>query len=265
MKKIIILIVILLLILLVVFCYMRINEQVAVETETLMPAQPGLPSEVGGNQVIEHNYYTLSYNEQLEQPDWVMYKLTSASLTGETFKRKDDFRVDSLVATGSATLKDYKGSGFDRGHLCPAADMAWSKQSLSETFYMSNMSPQKPRFNRGIWKKLETRVRKWAIENEEIYVVTGPVFSDNLDAIGQNEVAVPEYYYKIIYDYIEPEIKAIGFVMKNESSKEPLFNFAVTVDSVENLTNIDFFSSLPDYFENEIESHLNTRLWQIEK
>jgi endonuclease G len=90
-------------------------------------------------------------------------------------KRKDNFRSDPKVKTGSAALSDYKGSGYDRGHLAPAADFKWSATAMSESFYMSNMSPQVPGFNRGIWKNIESTVRNWAVENDEIYIVTGPV------------------------------------------------------------------------------------------
>ena len=108
--------------------------------------------------------------------------------------------------------------------------MKWAQEAMSESFLMSNMSPQDPGFNRGIWKKLEGLIRDWAEDNEEIYVVTGPVLVDDLPTIGVNAVAVPEYYYKVILDNREPEIKGIGFILRNESSKTPLQNFAVTID-----------------------------------
>ena len=107
--------------------------------------------------IVEHEYYTLRYNEKTEQADWVAYTLKKVNLDNSKFKRTDNFREDPDVKTKSATLADYKGSGYDRGHLAPAADFAWTKNGMSESFYMSNMSPQQPDFNRGIWKKLEER------------------------------------------------------------------------------------------------------------
>ena len=211
--------------------------------------------------IIERPYYTIRYSEPHEQAIWVAYKLSADSLNQETYERKDNFREDPRVRTESASLADYKGSGYDRGHLAPAADFSYDEFALSQSFYMSNMSPQNPSFNRGIWKKLETQVREWAMENDHIYVVTGPVLSNNLATIGKNEVAVPKYYYKIVLDIQQPEIKAIAFLMKNEGSKADLSTFVVTIDSLEKLTGLDFFPTMPDEMENMLESSKSTTSW----
>lgn len=214
-----------------------------------------------GDEIIAHKGYTLCYNEAYEQASWVAYELTKE----ETFKvcnRTNRFLSDPAVATGSAVDEDYKGSGFDRGHLAPAADMAWSTTSMAESFYFSNMSPQRPQFNRGIWKKLEEQVRDWAKENEVIYIVTGPVLNKGLHKIGTvNQVAVPNYYYKVILDYSRAHTKAIGFVLPNEGSNEPLQHFAVPIDSVESLTGIDFFPLLPDATEHILEQQICLSCW----
>ena len=214
-----------------------------------------LPAYTSQDDILKHTAYTMKYNEPYEQAEWVAYKLI-AERVKSVVKRTSDFRPDPMVKTGSAEPSDYKNSGYDRGHLAPAGDMAWSVTAMSESFYMSNMSPQVPSFNRGIWKRLEDQVRDWAIENEEIYVVTGPILEDNLPTIGKNKVAVPNYFYKVILDYKEPELKGIGFVLPNQSSNHPLESYAVTIDSVEILTGIDFFPALPDSLENVIESSL---------
>ena len=125
-------------------------------------------------QIIYHTGFTLSYNEAHEQASWVAYELTSNELIKKV-NRSDNFKQDPKVETGSALLSDYVRSGYDRGHLAPAADMSWSQITMEESFYMSNISPQKPGFNRGIWKKLESYVRQWAYDNESIYVVTGGI------------------------------------------------------------------------------------------
>jgi endonuclease G len=132
---------------------------------------------------------------------------------------------------------------------------------MSESFLMSNMSPQIPAFNRGIWKKLETNVREWAKINNEIYIVTAGILEDSLLTIGTNKVAIPRYYYKVILDYKLPEYKAIAFVLPNEGSKQSVFDFAVSIDSVEHLTGIDFFPALPDSLEEELESHFYIDKW----
>jgi endonuclease G len=210
--------------------------------------------------VVKHAGYSLLFSDKHKQAIWVAYELTKDETT-KLYDRTDKFMVDPLVKTGSATDKDYEGSGFDRGHLAPAADMGWSSASVAESFYYSNMSPQLPAFNRGVWKRLEELVRSWAIEDLTIDVVTGPVLSNGLLTIGPNKVSVPHYYYKVILDYTEPGINGIGFILPNAGSSEPLQNFAVTIDSVEKLTGIDFFPKLPDIQERVIEKTLCLSCW----
>ena len=140
------------------------------------------------NDIVRHTYYTLSYNETNEQANWVCYSLTDSMVLKSGEERTNNFKMDKLVATGSAKSADYTKSGYDRGHLCPAADMGFSPVAMTESFLMSNISPQTPDFNRGIWKELETTVRKWAIKEHKLYVVTGPVFKNSKGSIGKDEV-----------------------------------------------------------------------------
>ena len=219
------------------------------------------PAYEASHAIVERSYYTLRYSEEHEQALWVAYILYADSLKQTTFERKDDFREDSRIKTGSASLSDYKGSGYDRGHIAPAADFSYSEFALSQSFFMSNMSPQDPSFNRGVWKKLEDQVRAWAMKNDQVYVVTGPVLNKTYKTIGSNKVSVPEYYYKIILDMRKPEIKAIAFLMKNEKSSAPLSSFVVTIDSVEQLTGLDFFPGISDELEDALEGSLMTSKW----
>jgi len=219
-----------------------------------------IPAITTNDAIVKHLGYTLSYNEKHEHANWVAYELTTEE-TQKGVTRTNDFRPDPAVKTGSATNADYQGSGYDRGHMAPAADMSWSAQSMEESFFYSNMSPQVPGFNRGIWKKLEERVRQWAIENKDIYVVTGPVLTGNLSSIGPDKVSVPRYYYKVILDYTQPELKGIGFILPNASSTLPLQSFAVPIDSVEKVTGIDFFPALPDKQEQAIEKTICIPCW----
>ncbi len=222
-----------------------------------------LPASRPGDVIIEHTGYTLCYNEEHEQPDWVAYELTRAEVYGAE-DRADDFRPDPTVKTGSATLDDYKGSGYDRGHLIPAADLKWSAEAMSDSFYLSNMSPQDPQFNRGIWGTLEGVVRNFAASEGNVYVVTGPVLTDGpYSTIGKNNVSVPKQYYKVVLDYAEPEIKAIGFLLPNEGSKKSVQSFACSVDTVEEATGLDFFPLLPDDIEAKLESSYDVRLWDF--
>ncbi len=230
---------------------------------------PGLPvyEDVLFNkldQIVHHTAYSLQYKEDCEQAAWVAYKIEYDKLI-HSIKRSDNFRVDPKVITKSATLADYRGSGYDRGHLAPAASMKYSKITMSESFYMSNMSPQHPGLNRGIWKKLEDKVRRWSNKHGDLYVVSGPVLrgQPNKDTkfIGPNNVCVPEYYYKVILDYNEPEIKAIGFFFPNVPCVDDLEQFALSVASIEVITGIDFFSGLPDHIEDVIENECNYHAW----
>ena len=225
-------------------------------------AQLLIPTSTTG-QIVRHTYYTLSYSEKDEQAEWVFYTLTSEMLNGKQ-KRTNDFRQDTLITSISAQPLDYKHSGYDLGHLCPAQDMKLNKTSMSESFLMSNMSPQKPSFNRGIWKKLEAKVRKWAITEGRIYVITGGVLTSNKGKIGVDSVSIPKYFYKVVYDP-NGQGKMIAFLIPNEKSIKPLRTYVVSVDSVESLTGIVFFPELPDTLENLLESRKDLSGWSFIK
>lgn len=224
-----------------------------------------LPTASG--QVVKHRFYSLSYIEDHEQAEWVAYTLTRDNLKKEWVERQDNFLPDPKVRTGSATPNDYRNSGYDRGHLVPAADMAFDEDAMMETFFMSNISPQAKNFNKGIWRELEELTRSWAEKNVKLFIVTGPVLTEPVKGkIGANEVSIPTAYYKILLDLNEPEKKAIAFVVPNEVSYEPLYKYAKSVDEVEQLTGIDFFPELmPKELEQELEARHNLDLWEFNK
>ena len=223
-----------------------------------------IPLVLNGEKLIQHAGYSFVYSEEHEQAKWIAYVLNNKELDG-TFGRSDNFREDPSVSSGSASNLDYAKSGYDRGHLAPAADMKWSEQAMSESFYYSNMSPQLPAFNRGIWKILEEKLRDWALENDSILIVTGPILPSKnemkLATIGNNSVAVPEYYYKAILDFKKEKSKSIAFILPNKGSKMPLKSFVVTIDSLEKLSKIDFFYKLDDKIENNVESKICKECW----
>lgn len=219
-------------------------------------------------QVITHKHYVLSYSEEHEQAEWVAYKLSKQNLKKPRVSREKRFRQDNKVDTYSAKHNDYSHSGYTRGHLAPAADMAFSKDAMRESFFMSNMSPQLKEFNGGIWRELEENVRDWAIDNDELYIVSGPVLSEGhiIKHIGMNEVSVPDLFYKIILDLKEPEMKSIAFLMPNEKSIDPITNYTVSIDNIESLTGIDFFADfLPPDMEEELEKIGNPKQWKFDK
>ena len=211
-------------------------------------------------QIIRHTGYTVSYNKELKLPNWVSYELTREE-TKEKEKRNNRFIADPLVKGIIATNADYARSGYDKGHMAPAADMKWSPQAMKESFYFSNMCPQHPQLNRRGWKNLEEKIRDWAIADSAIIIICGPIITKQPKTIGKNKVAVPQQYFKVILSPFVRPMRAIGFLFNNRQALEPLSTYAVTVDSIERLTNMDFFASLPDEIENKIEAEENYFQW----
>ncbi len=207
----------------------------------------GAPVSLETDRIFEREGYAYGFSEVYEQPLWVSYKLTARELENVNAERRDDFREDPRILTRSASLEDYKGSGFARGHLAPAADMKWSATAMSESFFMSNMCPQYHSFNSGIWLKLENAVRDIARREKEIYVISGPVFypGKGVSVFGENAVAVPHAYYKVIYDLTPPQ-KMIAFIIPHSSKKDSssLKKYAVSVEDVEEVTRLTFFPEL---------------------
>ncbi|MEI6347020.1 MAG: DNA/RNA non-specific endonuclease [Bacteroidota bacterium] len=197
----------------------------------------------------------ISFSLKNKQAYWVAYSLTKGNTEGG-FKRSNKFTPDPEIPKSSqGSNADYSKSGYDKGHIAPAADMGWSSKTMTESFYFSNMSPQNPSFNRGIWKKLEELVRDWAVKYGKIYITTGPILDSFIEYIGKGKIGVPAYFYKAILYYNPPKApKAIAFIFKNDGSSLPLSHFVVSVDSLEKRTNIDFFYQLPDDVEAKIEA-----------
>jgi endonuclease G len=223
----------------------------------------GYPIDNMNDTLLKYTGFTISYNEDNEQPAWVAYILTRAEVQSGNAERSENFRPDKNITTGSATLKDYSGSGYDRGHMAPAADMKWSAVAMSESFLLSNMSPQEQGFNRGIWSKLESKVRDWAVINDSLLVITGPVLKGIKKYIGENRVGVPLYYFKVIADISAPSYKVIAFLLENKSSTGDIMNYAVSIDSVESVTGYDFFPDMPDKAMAErMEKNVYKRLWK---
>lgn len=232
------------------------------DNESILSDKPELP-EAGNNEIVVHTAYTLSYSEKHEQAEWVAYALTSAQAAADDVERTDDFREDPNISTGSAQLTDYRGSGYDRGHLMPAGDCRLDAEVMSESFYLSNISPQDPQFNRQRWRFLEMQLRRWAIDHGGIYVVTAGILNSDLPTIGENEVAVPKYYYKVIMDM--DVSKGIAFLMPNKNLNDRrIQEFFTTIDSVESVSGLDFFPGLSEADELKIESRSDTAAWSFD-
>jgi endonuclease G len=208
------------------------------------------------DQLINHKYYSLAYNETHKQAYWVYYRLTPDFINGNA-QRKNNFKPEPLIEKNTVALEDYKESGFDRGHLCPAGSMRINQLAMDESFYLSNISPQRSGFNRGIWKILEEQVRIWVVQEDTLFVVTGPIFKDRRRSIGTHKITIPAAYYKVIYDPTADK-KMAAFILPHKKSKENIFLFAVSVDEVEQQTGIDFFSGLDDELEKRLEAEIIT-------
>lgn len=220
-----------------------------------------MPSSTTGD-IVEHSYYSLSYSERYEQAEWVAYALHKKDLTSDDRKRPY-FIEDPKVRTKSADWRNYKRSGYDRGHLCPAGDRRFSKQAYDETFYTSNISPQNREFNAGVWNRLEMKTRYWAKKYDSIFVITGGILEKGLYEIGDEDVAVPDYFYKIMAKGDKDNFNVVGFIMKNEESSGSLKDFLVPIDVIEKRTGIDFFETLPKKTQSKIESKIKTSSWKF--
>lgn len=220
-----------------------------------------LPTSTTG-QIVHHEGYSLSYSEPHEQAEWVAYELKKTHLSNTNFKRPY-FEIDKAVKSGAAHWRNYKQSGYDRGHLCPAGDRKYSQVAHDETFLTSNISPQKHSFNAGIWNRLEQKTRYWAGKYDGVFVVSGGVLKGNMTTIGEEKVAVPNQFYKVLIDNNSGHTKVLAFVIPHKESKRPLYDFVVSVDEVEQLTGIDFFSELEDTLENRIEASSNYNNWSF--
>ena len=220
-----------------------------------------LPSSTTG-EIVEHSYYTLSYSEPHEQPEWVAYILKKEHLTYDD-RQRPYFIEDPKVKTKSADWRNYKGSGYDRGHLCPAGDRRFSEQAYNETFYTSNISPQDKYFNAGIWNRLEQKVRYWCKRYGDLIVVTGGVLENDLMEIGDEDVDVPRAFYKIVMRGGAEGTQVLAFLIPAKESQEPLENFLVSVDEIEKKTGIDFFEKQVEAWQVKLESQVNSSDWKF--
>ena len=224
-----------------------------------------LPALEPGDELVEHPGHVLVYSERHEQPKWTAHIATPDVITGN-LARIDTFLMDTKVRTGTSTVEDYWFSGFDRGHLVPSADMRWNKEALTATYLYSNISPQRPEFNRDSWSDLEDWVRRTVrFGGERVFVITGPVLNEGLPAMDnpghKNEVSIPELFFKVLADLDGPERKMIGFAMRNGVNEYPTISYAVPVDSVERLTGLDLFPALDDTLEARLEAQRDPQAW----
>ena len=198
--------------------------------------------------------YTVSYNNEYKTPYWVAWELKRSETKGDE-ERMSKFMPDPDLPEPRADHNDYTNSGYDRGHMAPAADMKWSKQAMEESFYMSNICPQNQKLNRDDWGSLEDICRKWARKYGTVYIACGPIYDKKRPkCIGKHKVAVPDRFFKVVLIYNRKNPIAMGFLFDNKPHHQALSKYMVSVDQVEEITGLDFFSRLPDSVENKIEA-----------
>lgn len=222
----------------------------------------------GGNEIIlMKSQFSLSYNTKTMCPNFVCWHLTDERTRGD-LRRPDDFTPDaSLAPSLQVTTHDYTSSGYDRGHMCPAADNKNSQAAMLESFSMTNVCPQRHDLNEGDWNELEQMCREWARNYGDLYICCGPIFdSDSPAKIGkrnrQIQVSVPDRFFKVVL-MMGKNPRAIGFIFNNDGTRKDLRSYAVSVDKVEQITGIDFYPQLPDETENKVERMCNPADWNL--
>lgn len=214
---------------------------------------------------IKHTFYEIGFNTKYKLPAWTFYSLTKKHLELANLERSGSFVKDPLLNVEQAKSTDYTASGYDKGHLVPCEDMSFDENAMHETFYYTNCAPQTTELNRGEWKMLEELSRNWGKEYGEVIVISGPVFGKNMKNIGASKIPVPNLFYKIIIRHETQTYKAISFILPNVTTPiNGLQNYVCSVDSVEKLTGLDFFTDLPDNLEEQFESVSNTKDWNFE-
>lgn len=217
-----------------------------------------IPSELT-SQIKEYTGFTLSYNKDNRTPNYVVWELLGTEVGGSV-SRTDNFWPDSDII-GCTKHSDYTGSGFDRGHMCPAADQKWSDQAMSDCFVMANMCPQLHDLNAGAWEKLEEKERAWAKRDSAILIVAGPIYTDGEKYIEKSNVRVPDAFFKVLIAPYLDNPRGIAFVYPHMKCTGNMQDYATTIDEVEKITGFDFFSELPDEIEKKVESDYSYTEW----
>lgn len=212
--------------------------------------------------ILKRSNYTVSFNRNWNLPNWVAWELNKDETRGKN-NRNEEFTSDpDLPKDNQVESWDYSGSGYDRGHMCPAGDNHFDAKAMNESFYMSNICPQDHELNKGKWNDLEIACRRWANRYGELYIVCGPIIDKrNGKRIGkEHEVIVPEKFFKVVLITSTKPVRAIGYIFENNSSERP---YKVhTVDEIEKITGMDFFPNLPDNIEDMVESRYETSDWR---
>ena len=209
--------------------------------------------------LVNYDGFDVHFNSTWGIASCSVYELTCNELNG-TAERTEGFMPDPSVK-GCPQPSDYVGSGMDRGHLVPAADLKWNPNAMQQSFLLTNICPMHKALNEGGWAKLEEKVREWTARDSALLVFTGPVVGDSDTTLASGHVTVPSAYYKVILAPCVRPMRAIAFIYPNGYSGGRLRQYAVSVDEVERRTGLDFFPTLPDNEQQRLESGVNLEAW----
>lgn len=221
-----------------------------------------MPSYIEEATVLKRHGFTIGFSKKYKHAYWVAYQLKCNETIG-TVPRSNYFKEDQILGKYSPNTDDYYASGYDKGHLIPAGDNKSDPVAMDDSFLMSNVSPQIPAFNRGIWKRLEEQVRDWACQYDSLYIITGAVLDPELTRLGKSKIAIPDYYYKSILLYSKSHQSMVTYYMYQYTKDDNLNNFVITTDSLESILGYDLFHNLDDSVEAVLESRLDTTFWKI--
>lgn len=239
------------------------------ESSTPKPGfYPGLETvslpESLASQIKEYVGFTLSFNKDNHTPNYVAWELLGSEVQNDV-ARSDNFWQDFDII-GCPAHRDYTGSGYDRGHMCPAADQKWSMEAMNDCFVMANMCPQDHSLNAGAWNTLENKERQWAQRDSAIMIVAGPIYEKtDTKRIGNVGVRVPSAFFKVLLAPYVEEPRAIGFIYPNMTAPGNMEGYAMSIDDVEKITGFDFFPALPDDIEKKVEAEFSFKEWNSSK
>lgn len=203
-------------------------------------------------QRIDYVGHAVYFDASAHLPLCAIYELTAAETRG-TVPRASTFTSDDAVK-GCPAPDAYRGSGMERGHLVPAADLKWNSLAMKQSFMMTNICPQDKSLNEGGWHRLEEKVREWVQRDSALIVACGPIIEQQLPRT-EGGVVIPRRYFKVVLSHCTRPMRALAFIYPNGPSNGPLRHYAVSVRQVERATGIDFFSALPDEIERRLEEH----------
>ena len=239
--------------------------QKSTSTDSTSPTYAGIPLPQNSDEItlLKNKGYWVGYSETRKDPVWVIYHLKQIDENTQTEDRPSKFKIDNRTIS-KISHNDYTNSGYDRGHMAPNYAIAsrYGREAQLETFLMSNICPQKLTLNRQIWKNLESIIaNKYAQEFEEVWIITGPIFDQNIEQLDSG-VEIPDSFYKIIIDEKDNRLRILAFIIPQEvESSESLDKFLTNVDEIEKLTKLDFMSGLEDNVEDKVEAERVEGVW----